>query len=241
MAAVRAAVTEGELSVPVPEEAPLSWANAGSCGSPLALRLAGAAGRPAPEVAAIIVRRLGALPGVGEVTVTGPGFITIAERDAGALVEQIVETADSYGVRGVPRPERGWPDRPRTFENPGFSVRFAYARAAAVRRRAGDLGVTPWKACGLDAPEEIALLGLLGEFPGRADLAVRKQSAGPLERHLERTAEAYHDVYERCPALPVGDQAADAAHGARVALAGAVEITLRNGLLMLGENPRERL
>jgi arginyl-tRNA synthetase len=48
---------------------------------------------------------------------------------------------------------------------------------------------------------------------------------------LERTAEAYHDVHERCPAE----------EPARVALAEAVEITLRNGLLMLGENPRERL
>lgn len=292
VAAVRAAVAEGELSVAVPDEAPLTWAKAGVCGSPLALRLAKEAGLPAAEVAAIITTHLA---DVGDVSIS-EGFIAIREEAPGAEVDRILEagerqdrTAESpndgrtAGLSrnggtarfpggggaagragggmagfprggstaglgddrckgGFPRPEKPWADRPRRFETPGFSVRFAYARAVATGRRARDLKIEKQKAEErLKAPEEIRLVGLLAEFPARVRLAERKQSAGPLVRHLEWTAEAYHDVYERCPALPVGDQAVDVAHGARVALAEAVEITLRNGLLMLGENPRERL
>lgn len=251
VAAARAAVAAGELGGPVPDQAPLSWARSGVCSSPLALRLAAAQGRPASEVAGIIARRLAVTPGVGSVAVTGPGFLTITGYPPGPPAARIIDPAELGLSAGVPSAR--WPDRPRTFGNPGFCVRFAYARAAAVRRRAADLRVAaadpagparPAEQAGLvepAEPAELALLGLVGELPDRVGLAVRKQSAGPLQRHLERIAEAYHDVYEQCPALPQGDEEPTGTHGARVALAEAVEIALSNGLRMLGETPRERI
>src|SRR5258708_5783533 len=84
MAAVRAALAAGELIGRVPDQAPLTWAKSGACSSPLALRLAAVAGRPAPEVAGIIAKRLAGTPGIRRVDITGPGFLTILERAPGA-------------------------------------------------------------------------------------------------------------------------------------------------------------
>jgi arginyl-tRNA synthetase len=240
VAAVGAAVADGELGVRIPDEAPLTWGKAGIVRSPLALRLAGEAGLAAREVAEIIAGRLGA-----GVEVSGDGFLNFAG-SAGAVVAEILARGDGYGrMAGVPQGS-GWPEWPRTFENPGFRVRFAYARAVAVRRRAAEVNgglrgpvAEGWR--GGECAEEVRLADALAEFPGRVELAVRKRSAGPLERHMERIAEAFHDVYERCPALPVGDERPDGRHVARVRLAAATETTLKNGLSMLGENPRERL
>jgi arginyl-tRNA synthetase len=119
-------------------------------------------------------------------------------------------------------------------------VRFAYARAASVRRQARDLGFGPGAPDGLDEPGEVRLLGLLAELPGRAAQAVREGAATPYKRHLVRIAAAYHDVYERCPALPKGDEPVRPRHGARLTLAEAVRIALNNGLRTLGETPEER-
>jgi arginyl-tRNA synthetase len=241
VAAVADAVAAGELSVRVPDQAPLSWAKSGTYSSPLALRLAAATGRSAPEVAGIIAERLAAAPGVGAVDITGPGFLTISERAPGALAAAIVAAGDRYARASIPEPEVRWPDRPRVFGNPGFSVRFAYTRAAATLRRARDLQLEPADPEGLKEPLELRLLGLLADLPGRAGQAEREQHPGPLRRQLERIADAYHDVYERCPALPVGDEEPTPEHGARLTLAEAVRISLNNGLYTLGETPRELL
>lgn len=227
LAAVAAARDAGELAS-VPSDALLTCAN-GSYGTPLALRLAAAERRPAAEIAELIAERLPL-----RCTTTG-GFLTII---APGLAAGIAADED-YGRAAVPLPESTWPDRPRTFGNPGFSVRYAYARAVAVRRRADALGIAAGPHEPGD-PLEIRLLDLLGEFPGRTAQAVREDDPGVVKRHLERVAEAYHDVYERCPALPNGDEEPAARHGGRRTLAEAVRITIGNGLHMLGETPRER-
>lgn len=228
LAAVAAARDAGELACAPPSDALLTCAN-GSYGTPLALRLAAAERRPAHEVAELIAKRL---PLRAEAT---GGFLTIK---VSGLAESIAADP-GYGLAAVPHPDATWPDRPRTFDNPGFRVRYAYARAAAVQRRAGALGVVPGPHEPGD-PLETRLLDLLAELPGRAAQAVRESDAGVFTRHLERVADAYHDVYERCPALPRGDEKPDAAHGGRRTLAEAVRISIGNGLQMLGENPRER-
>jgi arginyl-tRNA synthetase len=234
LAAVAAARTSGELTH-APVDASLTRAN-GTYGSPLALRMAAVEGRPATEIAELIAGRLAQAPGIAAVDVTGPGFLMITMASHGALAEGIAAAGAAYGRAIVPRPESIWPDRPRTFDNPGFRVRFAYARAAAVRRRGDALGIAdgPHEP---DHPHEIRLLDLLAEFPARA----ARRNAGVLKRHLVRVADAYHDVYERCPALPRGDAEPTKRHGGRRVLAAAVRTTIGNGLNMLGETPEERL
>lgn len=209
-------------------EAAVRSVGAGAYGTPVALRLAAEVGRPAGEVAGLIARRLSGSAVEG-------GFITVFV-DPGTLVESIVadEGASFEGLL-----VGGWPDRPRTFDNPGFVVRYAYARAAAVRRRAADSGVTAGRPV-LGHELEMELVGLLGGLHGWVERAVRERDAGALERQLVRVAEAYHKVYEGCPALPV-DEEPGAVHRGRVTLAAAVQVAVGNGLRMLGETPRERI
>lgn len=236
IAAVRDAVADGELGVPVPGRVPVQATASGDYATPLPLRLAAAAGRPAREVAALLATRLAGRPGVRSVTVTGPGFLTVA-----AEAPLIARIDESYGLAEPPVPlSAGWPDRPRTFDNPGFAVRFAYARAARVGRHAADLGV---RAAGgpLDDPRERRLVGMIADSPGRAERAARRRDPLPFARHLERLAGVYHDVHEHCPALPKGDEPVTGRHAARVALAGAVRIVVGNGLRLLGETPDDRL
>jgi arginyl-tRNA synthetase len=230
LAAVREAVAEGELAVPVPVRAPVEARATGEYSSPLPLRMARAAGRPAHEVAAVLANRLARQPGMRSVRVTGPGFLTID-----APTGRIDET---YGQVDVP--SATWPVRPFTFDNPGFRVRFAYARASAIRRHAAQLGIRA-----ADGPTEEALerrlRGLLANFPGRTRRAAVRNDPRPVTRHLELIADAYHDVHERCPALPKGDEPITSRHAARLSLAEAVRLTVGNGLRMLGEIPSERL
>jgi arginyl-tRNA synthetase len=252
IAAVRDAVDDGDLIVPIPDKAPFEATRAGDYATPLPLRLAKAAGRSAPEVAALLAKRLGARPGVRNARATGPGFLTITMDTP--LTARIDET---YGLATVPT-ARTWPVRPMTFDNPGFRVRFAYARASGVRRHAADLGIheatdkATGKATGRatgkatrephdNDPRELLLLALLADFPGRAEQAARQNDPRPLARHLELVADAYHDVHEQCPALPKGDEPAGDRHIARLGLARAARIVLGNGLRMLGETPDDRL
>ncbi|MEV5747177.1 DALR anticodon-binding domain-containing protein [Actinoallomurus sp. NPDC052308] len=233
VAAVRGAVDEGEFAVPVPDRVPATVTASGEYATPLPLRLARAAGRPATEIAGLLAARLGRMPGVGDVRVTGPGFLSIGV--SASLIARIDET---YGVVAVPRAT--WPERPLTFENPGFVVRFAYARAAAVRRQAAELGVRAAEGP-LTDPREARLLALLAEFPSRAEQAARTDDPRPFTRQLELIADAYHDVHEWCSPLPKGDEPITGHHRARLSLAEAAYVVLGNALRMLGETPNDRL
>jgi hypothetical protein len=192
--------------------------------SPVALR----AGVDAEVVAEAVAR----VDGVARVEVEN-GFVQVAVACPGQLAADVVRLGERYGAAQV---QRGpvWDDRPRTFANPGFRVRYAYSRAAAVARRARDMGLTGGLPKGLVRREELRLLALLGEMPGWA-------RQGELGGFLVRLADGFHDVYERCPALPQGAEAPGALHAARVTLAEAARVALGNGLKMIGETPRERI
>nr|BFE87098.1 hypothetical protein GCM10020093_096990 [Planobispora longispora] len=73
------------------------------------------------------------------------------------------------------------------------------------------------------------MLRLLAELPGR------RASRDPgWAAYAEQLALAYHDAFERAPALPAGDEAPSALHGARVRLARAVRDVLAEVLGALG-------
>ncbi|MEV4801253.1 anticodon-binding protein [Nonomuraea sp. NPDC049421] len=156
-----------------------------------------------------LAERVRALGGVVSAEVAGAGFVRIVVDDPFWLIE----------AGPVPY-EPSWPDSPRTWDNPGFVVRYAHARACAVLRWAADLGV-PGPA-GL--PEDAAhrhVLRVLAELPGR------RASRDPgWEAYLVRLALAYHDAHERAPAVPVGDEEPSPAHAARVRVADVVRTVL---------------
>ncbi|MFJ2306992.1 ArgS-related anticodon-binding protein NrtL [Streptomyces sp. NPDC087787] len=106
LSAVRRAVDVGELDVSVPERVLVTPPRPGGCGdyaTNVALQLARPAGRPAPVVAQVLRGHLLGLDGIGDVTVTGPGFLNISLRDADAeaalvrLVEDVRRAGERYG------------------------------------------------------------------------------------------------------------------------------------------------
>jgi arginyl-tRNA synthetase len=102
VAAVRAAVTAGELSVEAPAsvlvERPKNRDH-GDYATNVALQLAKPAGRPPREVAEIVAVRLRETPGVQAVDIAGPGFlnITLAADAQGELARTIVNAGSDYG------------------------------------------------------------------------------------------------------------------------------------------------
>ncbi|WP_307845236.1 DALR anticodon-binding domain-containing protein [Planomonospora sp. ID67723] len=221
--------------------------------SPAALRR----GVPPEELAG----RLRALGGVAAVRVRANGFLEIAVSVPGELVEEIglsrgagaaerdaggedaarpggraEDAVDPTGPGGEAR-RAPWADSPWTWDNPGFVVGYAHARAVAVQRWAAELGVG-----GRFRPELLedgldrAVLRLLAELPGRR--ASRDPGWAAYAEHL---ALAYHDAFERAPALPSGDEEPSALHVARVRLARAVRDVLAEAMGALGLEAPARL
>ncbi|GAA1306381.1 hypothetical protein GCM10009658_66110 [Planotetraspora silvatica] len=195
-----------------------SWEREALVVSAAALRAA--RGRPPGEVAEEIAQGLRGRGGVAGVRVRPNAFLEIVLAVPGEIAREIV-TAGSPGTPRVPL--SGLPDFPRTWENPGFVVRFAHARASAVLRWAGDLGV-PWEGFrpeALDDPRDRAVLRVLAELPSRT--AGRDPA---WEVYAERLALAYHDAHEHAPAVPMGDSPSGEVHTARIWLARAVQAVL---------------
>ncbi|MFE7812236.1 ArgS-related anticodon-binding protein NrtL [Streptomyces sp. NPDC057433] len=102
--AVRRAVDDGELSVAVPERVVVAPPGPGGCGeyaTGVALQLARPAGRTPQHVAGVLRDRLLRAEGIGDVVITGPGFLNISLRGADAsvaLVEEVLGAGDTpYG------------------------------------------------------------------------------------------------------------------------------------------------
>jgi arginyl-tRNA synthetase len=102
LAAVRAAVDSGELTMPVPESVRIERPKVkehGDYATSIALQLAKPAGRPPRQVAEAIARQLSAAPGVARVDVAGPGFlnITLDSGAQGELARTVVTAGEAYG------------------------------------------------------------------------------------------------------------------------------------------------
>ncbi|MFD8724753.1 ArgS-related anticodon-binding protein NrtL [Streptomyces sp. NPDC059629] len=102
--AVRRAVDEGELSVTVPERVVVTPPGPGGCGdyaTNIALQLARPAGQPPLRVAEILLPHLANTAGVGDVVVTGPGFLNISLASGASptarLVGEIRALGPGYG------------------------------------------------------------------------------------------------------------------------------------------------
>jgi arginyl-tRNA synthetase len=102
LAAVRAAVDSGDLTVPVPESVRIERPKVkehGDYATSIALQLAKPAGRPPREVAEAIARQLSEAAGVARVDVAGPGFLNITLDSAaqGELARTVVTAGEAYG------------------------------------------------------------------------------------------------------------------------------------------------
>lgn len=223
---------------PVPQG---SWEREARFVSTAALR---SAGEPPREAAERLAVRLRAVPGVRQVDVRPNGFLVVGVATPGDVLHDVLsgppveppveppsDAGRSPGGAAAGR-EGPWPDFPRTWDNPGFAVRYAYVRAGAVRRWAGDLGVRSGATARpelLDDRFDRAVLRVLAELPSR------RESRDPgWAAYLERLAWAYHDAFEHAPPVPRGDETPSDLHAERVRMGDAVRRVIGEGLMELG-------
>ena len=132
-------------------------------------------------------------------------------------------------------------------KNPVFKVQYAHARMCSIFGKAGvpldgPLDADPGR---LIEDVELELIKQLAEFPDAVETAARLRAPHLLCDYLERTAGAVNSWYHagnpsRNPELAVLVED-PGLRAARLALARAVRIVLRNGLGLLGVTAPERL
>jgi arginyl-tRNA synthetase len=126
--------------------------------------------------------------------------------------------------------------RTRALDNPLYSIQYAYARVMSVRRQLEDSRRIAWGSLGtaaldlLTAPEERALVREVAGFPDALDRAAVRCAPHVLAHHLTRLAGLFH-AYHAAHALVTRETALCEA---RVALAAAAGIVIRNGARLLG-------
>ncbi|MFF8844548.1 ArgS-related anticodon-binding protein NrtL [Streptomyces sp. NPDC015127] len=129
--AVCRAVEDGVLRAPVPESVRIERPRPGGRGdyaTNVALRLAGPAGRPAGDVAALLKERMGRTGGIESIEITGPGFLNFTL--AGSAQQRLLETVRAQGERyGMPESTGG------TCADESASGAAAFAHADEPRAR----------------------------------------------------------------------------------------------------------
>ena len=128
-------------------------------------------------------------------------------------------------------------------ENPVYYVQYAHARLAAIGRNAEALGLTAaTDHLGLLVDRaEGDLIRTLGDFPAVVAAAAQLREPHRVCRYLEALASTYHKFYDRCRVLPQGDEEPTDLHAARLALCGATQQVIANGLAMVGVSAPERM
>ena len=138
--------------------------------------------------------------------------------------------------------------------NPVYKSKYAHARMCSIFRKAGmDPGaMTPDQLAADDLdlsllghPRERELMGRLGEFPELVRRAARARAPHLVCEYLEHTAGMVNSWYHagnptRNPGLAVLS-ADPAVRAARLALAGAVRVVLRNALSLVGVEAPTRM
>jgi arginyl-tRNA synthetase len=130
----------------------------------------------------------------------------------------------------------------RTEENPVFYVQMAHARMAGIFR-VGGIDPGSVSAQGVDVavlsdPSEAELLKLLGRFPDAMQRAAEALEPHRVTTYCEELSRATHGWYHRCR---VQDEPDAAKRRARLALARAAQIVLKNVLALLGLDAPDRM
>lgn len=145
--AVRCAVEDGELPAEagVPERVVVERTRPGGTGdyaTPVAFQVAKTAGRPPRDVAAVLARRLGGVPGIERVEVTGPGFLNFVmdRMPADVLVREVEARGLRYGfTTGIELRARVVREAVLRIELSQGSSSAAPLKVAPVARRDGDV------------------------------------------------------------------------------------------------------
>src|SRR5688572_10159868 len=127
----------------------------------------------------------------------------------------------------------------RTNENPVYYIQYAHARVCSVFAQWGGDAASLVHAdpSPLSSEAELELLQKLSEYPEIVGIAARELSPHLIAFYLKDLAGMFHSYYNSVRFI-VDDAAA---RHARLALAGAVRLTLANGLALLGVSAPEKM
>jgi arginyl-tRNA synthetase len=131
--------------------------------------------------------------------------------------------------------------RSQSEENPIYRIQMAHARMSGIFRQGGlDAATMDWSTVDfatLDAPAETELINALVDFPRIVSQAAEALEPHRLAGYLLETAGLVHSWYHKHHVL--GQEAP--LMTARLALARAAQIVLRNGLGILGISAPDRM
>ncbi|MBC1935744.1 arginine--tRNA ligase [Listeria grandensis] len=126
-------------------------------------------------------------------------------------------------------------------ENPVYYVQYAHARISSILRSGVEQGFALSKDANvalLDSEVDFDLLKVLGEFPDVVAESAEKRIPHRIVRYLNDLASAFHRFYNANKVLdPENKEVSEA----RLALIKATQITLRNGLTLLGVSAPEKM
>jgi arginyl-tRNA synthetase len=134
-------------------------------------------------------------------------------------------------------------------DNPVFYVQYAHARLSGILRNGAELGLVPAGQEGgaafdpalLSHEKEGELLRSLADFPRVVATAASLREPHRVARYLEDTAAKFHQFYDSCRVLPMGDEDPAPIHAARLLLVAATRTVVANGLRLLGVSAPERM
>ncbi len=127
-------------------------------------------------------------------------------------------------------------------ENPVYYVQYAHARICSLISRLAEEGSVVPQAEAVDAalftaPEELALVKALAQYPEEIHLAARDYDPSRINRYLVALAGDFHRFYNACRIK--GEESAVLA--ARLKLADTVRSVLANGMGLLGVSAPEKM
>ena len=127
-------------------------------------------------------------------------------------------------------------------ENPVYYIQYAHARISSIGRQLAEAGIEAvaldkLKLGVLEAPEELALIKKLGEYPELIARAARERAVHSVATYAYELAGLFHSFYNQCRILGVETELQQA----RIALVKAVGHTIRHALGILGVSAPERM
>jgi arginyl-tRNA synthetase len=124
----------------------------------------------------------------------------------------------------------------RSLDNPLYSLQYAHARIGSVQRQLEDRGLEfqPSRAAAslglLAEPLERTLMRRVSAYREIVERSATERAPHLLARYLGSLAEDFHAYYAAHPLVVPDTLLCDA----RLALASAVQVVIRNGLRLLG-------
>lgn len=130
----------------------------------------------------------------------------------------------------------------KTNENPVYYIQYAHARICSIMRQLAEaeikeVPVSELKLSALQAPEELALIKKLGEYPEMLQRSARDRAVHNVAHYVHELAGLFHSFYNQCRILGVEKDRQQA----RIALVKTVGHVIRHALGILGVSAPERM